>query len=32
LKAAAKLIHPNVVTAFDAGQQGGVHYLVMDEE
>jgi len=30
VKAAAKLIHPNVVTAFDAGQYEGVHYLVME--
>jgi hypothetical protein len=30
VKAAAKLIHPNVVTAFDAGQHEGVHYLVME--
>ena len=30
MKAAAKLIHPNIVTAFDAGEQGGIHYLVME--
>ena len=30
MKAAAKLIHPNIVTAFDAGEQSGVHYLVME--
>src|SRR5262249_38243386 len=24
------LSHPNIVTAFDAGQQQGVHYLVME--
>ena len=30
VKAAAKLIHPNIVTAFDAGQQDGVHFLVME--
>jgi hypothetical protein len=30
VKAAAKLHHPNVVTAFDAGLQDGVHYLVME--
>ena len=28
--AAGKLIHPNIVTAFDAGEQNGVHYLVME--
>ena len=28
VKAAAKLFHPNIVTAFDAGEQGGIHYLV----
>ena len=30
MKAAAKLFHPNIVTAFDAGEQSGVHYLVME--
>jgi len=30
VKAAAKLIHPNIVTAFDAGEQDGVPYLVME--
>ncbi len=30
VRAAAKLFHPNIVTAFDAGEQGGVHYLVME--
>ena len=30
MKAAARLIHPNIVTAFDAGEQEGVHYLVME--
>jgi len=30
VKAAAKLIHPNIVTAFDASKQDGVHYLVME--
>ena len=29
-KAAAKLFHPNIVTAFDAGDQKGIHYLVME--
>lgn len=28
--AAAKLTHPNIVTAFDAGEQRGIHYLVME--
>ena len=30
VKAAAKLFHPNVVAAYDAGEQDGVHYLVME--
>ncbi len=30
VKAAAKLIHPNIVIAHDAGQQDGVHFLVME--
>lgn len=30
VKTAARLIHPNIVTAFDAGQQGNVHFLVME--
>ena len=30
VKAAAKLIHPNIVTAYDAGRQDGVHFLVME--
>jgi len=29
-KMAAALSHPNLVTAFDAGEQGGIHYLVME--
>lgn len=29
-KAAARLIHPNIVTAFDAGEAQGVHFLVME--
>jgi serine/threonine protein kinase/formylglycine-generating enzyme required for sulfatase activity len=29
VKAAARLEHPNIVTAFDADQFGGVHFLVM---
>jgi serine/threonine protein kinase len=28
--ASAKLIHPNIVTAFDAGEQNGIHFLVME--
>ena len=28
-EAAAKLVHPNVVTAFDADEADGVHFLVM---
>ncbi len=30
VEAAAKLLHPNIVTAFDAGQSHGQHYLVME--
>ncbi len=30
VRAAAKLSHPNVVTAFDAEEAGGVHFLVME--
>ncbi len=30
VKAAARLSHPNIVTAYDAGEDGGVHYLVME--
>lgn len=30
VKAAAKLVHPNIVTAYDAGETGGVHFLVME--
>jgi serine/threonine protein kinase/formylglycine-generating enzyme required for sulfatase activity len=29
-KAAAKLNHPNIVTAFDADQANGLHFLVME--
>ena len=29
-RAAARLSHPNVVTLYDAGEAGGVHYLVME--
>ena len=30
VQAAAQLRHPNIVTAFDAGEQQGIHYLVME--
>jgi serine/threonine protein kinase len=30
VKAAARLGHPNIVTALDAGQAGGTHFLVME--
>jgi len=30
VKAAARLVHPNVVTAFDAGHDRGMHYLAME--
>ncbi len=30
IRAVAKLMHPNIVTAFDAGSHGGIHYLVME--
>ena len=30
VKAAAKLTHPNIVTAYDAEQAGDVHFLVME--
>ncbi|MBC7854952.1 MAG: serine/threonine protein kinase [Pirellulaceae bacterium] len=30
VKAAAKITHPNIVSAFDADQAGGVHFLVME--
>jgi formylglycine-generating enzyme required for sulfatase activity/serine/threonine protein kinase len=29
-KAAARLIHPNIVTAYDAGETHGIHFLVME--
>src|SRR5262249_54361560 len=29
VRAAAKLEHPNIVTAYDAGEHRGVHYLAM---
>ena len=30
VKAAAQLVHPNIVTAYDAEQAGDVHFLVME--
>ncbi|HZZ82559.1 MAG TPA: protein kinase [Gemmataceae bacterium] len=30
VKAAARLVHPNIVTAYDAEQVGSSHYLVME--
>jgi serine/threonine protein kinase/WD40 repeat protein len=30
VRAAAQLLHPNIVTAFDADQEGGLHFLVME--
>jgi tRNA A-37 threonylcarbamoyl transferase component Bud32 len=30
VRAAARLVHPNIVTAFDAEQAGGLHFLVME--
>jgi hypothetical protein len=30
VRAAAQLVHPNIVTAFDADEAGGVHFLVME--
>lgn len=30
VKAAARLNHPNIVTAHDAGEAGGLHFLVME--
>ena len=30
VRAVAKLSHPNIVTAFDAGEAKGVHYFVME--
>jgi len=30
VRAAARLVHPNIVTAFDAGETDGQHYLVME--
>ncbi|HEY2761530.1 MAG TPA: serine/threonine-protein kinase, partial [Pirellulales bacterium] len=30
VQAAARLSHPNIVTAYDAGEAQGIHYLVME--
>src|SRR5690606_19846547 len=30
VRAAGRLLHPNIVTAFDAGESGGIHYLAME--
>ena len=30
VRAAARLLHPNIVTAHDAGEAGGLHFLVME--
>ncbi|MEO1618898.1 MAG: protein kinase, partial [Planctomycetota bacterium] len=30
VRAASRVLHPNIVTAFDAGEHGGIHYLVME--
>lgn len=30
IRAASRLMHPNIVTAFDAGQAEGIHYLAME--
>ena len=30
VQAAARLLHPNIVTAFDAGEHDGIHFLVME--
>ncbi len=30
VRAASRLMHPNIVAAFDAGESEGVHYLVME--
>ncbi|MCO6459681.1 MAG: serine/threonine protein kinase, partial [Pirellulaceae bacterium] len=30
VRAAARLFHPHIVAAFDAGEQSGIHYLVME--
>ena len=30
VRAATRLVHPNIVTAYDAEQAGGLHFLVME--
>ena len=30
VRAASRLMHPNIVTAFDAGESEGIHYLAME--
>ena len=30
VRAASRLMHPNIVTAFDAGEADGIHYLAME--
>jgi formylglycine-generating enzyme required for sulfatase activity/serine/threonine protein kinase len=30
VQAAAKLLHPNIVVAFEAGEHAGLHYLIME--
>ncbi|MCG8649513.1 MAG: serine/threonine protein kinase, partial [Pirellulales bacterium] len=30
VRAASRLMHPNIVTAFDAGEDSGIHYLAME--
>ncbi|WP_182867701.1 protein kinase domain-containing protein [Rhodopirellula sp. JC639] len=30
VRAASRVMHPNIVTAFDAGEFDGIHYLVME--
>jgi serine/threonine protein kinase len=30
VRAASRLLHPNIVTAFDAGESDGIHYLAME--
>ncbi len=30
VRAASRLLHPNIVTAFDAGEDAGIHYFAME--
>ena len=30
MKAVGKLVHPNIVHAYDAGEEAGIHFLVME--